>query len=226
MPSASVQRGEQREGRPARPAGGRRSEGPGSSMSRLHCSRRSQTRAGGRRGTGWRAPAASRRVPRDLGLATRRAIPAGAASGTTTDSRAHRRARLARVRATGDGGPARPDVIPAAGPRPRRDGAQRAEASERVVEHAFALRRDRVVAARRPLVLVGGAGVLPARSDVAVALEPAERGVDRAAREAGLVDDLEAVGHAGRDGVEDGDGLIAQQAGRMTHTAILDSTVT
>ena len=53
--------------------------------------------------------------------------------------------------------------------------------------------RQLVVAARRPLFLAGHAFLLPPRAHAAFGIEPAQDGVDGAARQAGGVHDVEAM---------------------------------
>jgi hypothetical protein len=66
--------------------------------------------------------------------------------------------------------------------------------------------RDLVVPSRRSLLALGDGGGFPAGADESGALEPAEDGINGAAREAGAIHDVESVADAGGDGLEDGDG--------------------
>jgi hypothetical protein len=89
-----------------------------------------------------------------------------------------------------------------------------------VGERLRAASGDLVVPARRAFLAQGGGLRLPPGPDIAVALEPAEDGVDGAARKTGRVHDVEAVADPPRDGVEDGDRAQRQRFGRFRRLAL------
>src|SRR6185295_17664061 len=90
--------------------------------------------------------------------------------------------------------------------RTRRQPVEIAELFQRLFEQALAGLAQLVVAPRRPAFALRDRRILPARVNTAVGLELAERRIHRAAREAGHVDDVEAVPIAVRDGFEDREG--------------------
>jgi hypothetical protein len=70
--------------------------------------------------------------------------------------------------------------------------------------------RELVVAPRRPLFLAGNRGIFPPGRDELLALQPTQDRVDGAAREAGGIDDVEAVAGAVREREQDERGRIGQ----------------
>ena len=134
-------------------------------------------------------PAASRRAARRA-RAWRGRPAAGGTRPEGLPRRSRRVARACQLRAR-----ARPILA-----------AECAETLAGVGEDARAGGGHGVVAPWRPFLLVREAGVLPGGVHEAGVLEPAERRVDRAARQAGGVDDVEAVAATAGDGVEHGDG--------------------